>query len=79
MAQVPVVGDSAKHLFDLAADGADLSTGMCTGEVMSLASEVPASLTAAAFATRDADMAKTLLRRDGVLLDPLDEDPEDRS
>lgn len=68
MAQVPVVGDSAKHLFDLAADGADLSTGTCTGEVTSLASEGPASLTeaAAAFATRDADVARTLLRRGGV-------------
>lgn len=69
------IGDYAKNLFDLAADGADLSTGMYTGEVTSLTSEVPAFLTeaATAFATRDADVAKALLHRGDALLDRFDE------
>jgi phosphate transport system protein len=69
------IGDYAKNLFDLASDGADLSTGLYTGEVTSLASEVPAFLTeaAAAFRDRDADAAKALLHRGDALLDRFDD------
>jgi phosphate transport system protein len=68
------IGDYAKNLFDLAADGADLSIGMHTGEIASLASEVPAFLTeaAAAFGSRDAEASKLLLHRGDALLDRFD-------
>ena len=68
------IGDYAKNLFDLAADGADLSTGMHTGEIASLAHEVPAFLTAAAeaFKDRDDERSKALLRDGDVLLDRFD-------
>jgi phosphate uptake regulator len=69
------IGDYAKNLFDLAVDGADLSTGLYTGEITTLASEVPAFLTASAsaFADRDEEQAKTLMRSGDELLDRFDE------
>ena len=69
------IGDYAKNLFDLASDGADLSTGMYTGEVTTLASEVPAFIREAAevFHERDEERAKTLLRRGDALLDRFDD------
>jgi phosphate uptake regulator len=69
------IGDYAKNLFDLAADGVDLSTGMYTGEITKLAGEVPAFLTAAAaaFADRDVERAKELLRQGDDLLDRFDD------
>lgn len=68
------IGDYAKNLFDLASDGVDLSTGMHTGEITSLAKDVPTFLTAAAAAFRDRDdeQAKALLRDGDVLLDRFD-------
>jgi len=68
------IGDYAKNLFDLAADGADLSTGLHTGEVASLSREVPVYLAAAAeaFGDRDDERAKGLLRDGDVLLDRFD-------
>lgn len=69
------IGDYAKNLADLAVDGADLSTGLYTGEVTKLASEVPAFLTEAAIAFRDrnAELSKQLLHRGDALLDRFDE------
>jgi phosphate uptake regulator len=69
------IGDYAKNLFDLAVDGADLSTGLHTGEITSLATEIPAFLTEAAevFAARDEERAKRLLHRGDGLLDRFDE------
>ena len=69
------IGDYAKNLFDLASDGADLSTGRYTGEVTSLAAaEVPDFLREAAksFAERDTESAKLLLHRGDALLDRFD-------
>ena len=68
------IGDYAKNLYDLAADGVDLSTGMHTGEITSLAQDVPAFLEAAAetFRDRDDERAKSLLREGDVLLDRFD-------
>ena len=68
------IGDYAKNLFDLAADGADLSTGMHTGEIASLAREVPGFLASAAeaFRERDDERSKALLRDGDVLLDRFD-------
>jgi len=68
------IGDYAKNLFDLAADGIDLSTGLHTGEITSLATEVPQFLTESAEAFRDRDdtRAKELLRRGDALLDRFD-------
>jgi phosphate transport system protein len=69
------IGDYAKNLFDLASDGADLSTGLYTGEITSLAAEVPAFLeeAAAVFEERDEERAKALMRRGDQLLDRFDE------
>jgi len=69
------IGDYAKNLFDLAADGADLSTGRYTGEITSLASEIPDFLreAAEAFEQRDAELSKALLHRGDALLDRFDE------
>ena len=69
------IGDYAKNLFDLAADGVDLSTGLHTGEITSLATDVPAFIRDAAeiFASRDEDRAKELLKRGDVLLDRFDD------
>jgi phosphate uptake regulator len=69
------IGDYAKNLFDLAADGVDLSTGMYTGEITKLAGEVPAFLTAAAaaFADRGVERSKELLRQGDDLLDRFDD------
>jgi phosphate uptake regulator len=68
------IGDYAKNLFDLASDGADLSTGMSTGEITTLASEVPSFLAEAAevFRDRDDERAKKLLGRGDDLLDRFD-------
>jgi phosphate transport system protein len=68
------IGDYAKNLFDLAADGVDLSSGMYTGEITKLAGEVPTFLTAAAaaFADRDVERSKELLRQGDDLLDRFD-------
>ncbi len=68
------IGDYAKNLFDLAVDGVDLSTGMHTGEITSLATEVPDFLRAAAdiFEQRDEERAKTHLRSGDALLDRFD-------
>ena len=69
------IGDYAKNIFDLASDGADLSTGKYTGEITSLASEVPDFLqeAAKAFAGRDTEASKMLLHRGDALLDRFDE------
>ena len=69
------IGDYAKNLFDLASDGADLSTGLYTGEITSLAAEVPTFLeeAAAVFEERDEERAKALMRRGDQLLDRFDE------
>jgi len=69
------IGDYAKNIFDLASDGADLSTGRYTGEITSLASEVPDFLQAAAeaFGERDTARSKVLLHRGDELLDRFDE------
>jgi phosphate uptake regulator len=69
------IGDYAKNLFDLASDGADLSTGRYTGEITSMASAVPDFLreAAEAFRHRDADRSKALLHRGDALLDRFDE------
>jgi phosphate transport system protein len=68
------IGDYAKNIFDLAADGIDLSTGMYAGEIAQAATEVPRFLeeSAAAFGTRDATLAKALLHRGDELLDGFD-------
>jgi phosphate transport system protein len=68
------IGDYAKNLFDLAADGVDLSTGLYTGEITVLAAEVPVFLTESAevFRDRDDTRAKELLRRGDALLDRFD-------
>ena len=69
------IGDYAKNLFDLASDGADLSTGLHTGEITTLASEVPTFIREAAevFHERDEERAKALLHRGDALLDRFDE------
>jgi phosphate uptake regulator len=69
------IGDYAKNLFDLAADGADLSTGLYTGEITTLAGQVPEFITAAAaaFADRDEERSKALMRSGDDLLDHFDE------
>jgi phosphate uptake regulator len=69
------IGDYAKNIFDLASDGADLSTGKYTGEITSLASEIPDFLESAAkaFNDRDAETSKALLHRGDELLDRFDE------
>jgi phosphate transport system protein len=69
------IGDYAKNLFDLAADGADLSTGLYTGEITTLAGKVPEFITAAAaaFADRDEERSKALMRSGDDLLDHFDE------
>jgi len=69
------IGDYAKNIFDLASDGADLSTGSYTGEVTSLASEIPSFLreAAQAFALRDVEASKALLHRGDALLDRFDD------
>ena len=69
------IGDYAKNLFDLAADGVDLSTGLYTGEITTLASQVPEFIIAAAatFAERDEGRAKELMRGGDDLLDRFDE------
>ncbi len=68
------IGDYAKNLFDLAVDGTDLSTGLHTGEMTSLASEVPAFLRDVAdiFHERDEERAKQLMRSGDALLDRFD-------
>jgi phosphate uptake regulator len=69
------IGDYAKNIFDLASDGADLSTGKYTGEITSLASEIPDFLQGAAraFSERDAETSKALLHRGDALLDRFDD------
>jgi phosphate uptake regulator len=69
------IGDYAKNLFDLAADGVDLSSGLYTGEITQFAGEVPTFLTAAAaaFADRDVVRATELLRQGDDLLDRFDD------
>jgi len=69
------IGDYAKNIFDLAVDGADLSTGVYTGEITHLAAEIPEFLrgAAAAFAERDAERSKELLHHGDALLDRFDE------
>jgi phosphate uptake regulator len=68
------IGDYAKNLFDLAVDGVDLSTGMHTGEITSLATEIPDFLRDAAdiFEKRDEERAKAYLRSGDALLDRFD-------
>jgi len=68
------IGDYAKNLFDLAADGIDLSTGLYTGEITTLAGQVPEFIVsaAAAFAARDEASAKILMRSGDDLLDTFD-------
>ena len=69
------IGDYAKNLFDLASDGADLSTGLYTGEITTLAAEVPEFIREAAevFHERDEERAKSLMHRGDALLDRFDE------
>jgi phosphate uptake regulator len=69
------IGDYAKNLFDLASDGIDLSTGLYTGEVTQLASEVPAFLVEAAeaFRGRDNTRSTALLHQGDALLDRFDD------
>ncbi len=69
------IGDYAKNLFDLASDGANLSTGLHTGEITTLASEVPAFITesAAVFHERNEEQAKVLMRRGDEFLDRFDD------
>jgi len=68
------IGDYAKNLFDLAADGIDLSSWMYTGEVAQAVGDVPALLAEAgvAFAARDRDASLALMRRGDELLDRFD-------
>jgi phosphate transport system protein len=68
------IGDYAKNLYDLAVDGADLSTGLHTGEITSLANDIPVFITEAADAFRDRDEArsKALMHRGDELLDVFD-------
>ena len=68
------IGDYAKNLFDLAADGIDLSTGLYAGELSQLAQQVPVFIqdSAKAFAERDATESKRLLQAGDVLLDNFD-------
>jgi phosphate uptake regulator len=68
------IGDYAKNLFDLAADGARLDEGPLAEEVARLSAEVPPFLTAAAttFSTRDQAAAQRLLRDGDRLLDTFD-------
>lgn len=68
------IGDYAKNLFDLAADGALLSTGPLAEEAQRLAEEVPRFLTAAAtaFSARDSVVAQQLLGDGDRLLDTFD-------
>jgi phosphate uptake regulator len=69
------IGDYAKNIFDLASDGVDLSTGKYTGEIASVASEIPNFLqeAAKAFSGRDVASSKLLLHRGDELLDRFDE------
>jgi phosphate transport system protein len=69
------IGDYAKNLFDLAVDGTDLSTGMHTGEITSLANDIPAFITEAAeaFRDRDEERSKALMHRGDALLDVFDD------
>jgi len=68
------IGDYAKNLFDLASDGADLSTGLHAGEISQLAEEIPRFIraSASAFAERDLDASRALLRSGDDLLDRFD-------
>jgi phosphate transport system protein len=68
------IGDYAKNLFDLAVDGVDLSTGLHAGEISQLAGDVPNFLRAAAvaFADRDLEAARALMRAGDDLLDRFD-------
>lgn len=69
------IGDYAKNLFDLASDGVDLSTGLYTGEITTLATEVPEFIreSAEVFNARDEERAKALLHRGDALLDRFDD------
>lgn len=68
------IGDYAKNLFDLANDGADLSLGLHTGPVAQSVTDVPSFIaeSAQAFAARDLDASRALLRRGDELLDGFD-------
>ncbi len=68
------IGDYAKNLFDLANDGADLSLGLHTGPVAQSVTDVPVFIgeAAQAFADRDLDGSRALLRRGDELLDGFD-------
>jgi phosphate transport system protein len=69
------IGDYAKNIFDLAADGIDFSTGRFHGELAEVLLQVPDFLRVAAdaFRDRDAERSKALLRRGDELLDGYDD------
>jgi phosphate uptake regulator len=69
------IGDYAKNLFDLAADGVRLEDGPLTQELVASAERIPSFLTdaAACFSSRDAETARELLRAGDELLDAFDE------
>jgi phosphate transport system protein len=84
------VGDYAKNLFDLAADGADLSTTTSAAAHVTLRDDVSRIVAdvAAAFQDRDPERSRALLSRGDGLLDDFDarvsalvrtEDPEEQA
>lgn len=68
------IGDYAKNIFDLAADGVSLEDGPLTQEIVESAGRIPVFLAdaAACFSSRDAEVARDLLRSGDELLDGFD-------
>ena len=69
------VGDYAKNLYDLASDGADLTTSQHAAHYVQLRDEVSRQISdvAAAFGERDTERSRTLLDRGDELLDAFDD------
>lgn len=69
------IGDYAKNLFDIAADGVVLDGGELMNEVLALRSEISGMImdVAEIFAQRDTDRSRVLLERGDSLLDDFDQ------
>ena len=69
------VGDYAKNLYDLAADGVVLDEGELADEMLSFRSTISALITdcAEVFQQRDGDRARTMFREGDALQDEFDE------
>ncbi len=68
------IGDYAKNLFDIAADGVVLDAGELHPEIVSLRDAIAAMITevASAFQTRDTQRSRDLLIRGDAMLDDFD-------